>query len=131
VPYNVIIGVATTSGVSNLGETGKSRDWVEEHVAAPRREGLDILFGGHVLSWNRIRTIQITELPAADSSPYQRGRRNQQVAPSRDVTHEFITGAPGTHRAPKDGTGGSLADFSDDELIEELRRRLGRRRSTY
>lgn len=118
--------------VTNLSEQQKSRDWVEEQIAAPRREGRDILFGGRVLSWNQVKTIQIwgpsTDVPA--SSPYQRGRRNAGGhAQPKDVTHEFITGAPGVPHDRQADTRDSLADFSNDELIEELRNRLNRRRS--
>lgn len=110
-------------------ESGKSREWVEEHIAGPRREGRDILFAGRVLSWQQIRSIQVFETSPAVSSPYQRGKRNEGGYPVRkDVTHEFITGAPGSHPVPRADGNGSLADFSDDQLVEELRRRLNLRR---
>jgi hypothetical protein len=135
VSYQVRIGAeipgeTRPGAAANFAEQDRDRDWVEEHVAAPRREGRDILFAGRVLSWNQVRSIQIFETsPAASSSsPYQRGRRNdERNAFPKDVTHEFITGAPGAQRVHRADAHGSLAGFSDDQLIEELRRRLNLR----
>lgn len=129
--YKVIIRVVRGSWSEYLQESDKSRIWVEEQIAAPRREGRDILFAGKVLNWRVINTIQIFESSQPTPSPYDRGRRNsnnQYI--EKDVTHEFIAGAPGA-QAVRAEAGASLTAFSDDELIEELRRRLGQQRSKY
>jgi len=121
-------GYGGSDALAHLVEQDKTREWVEEQVATPRREGRDILFSGQVLSWKHIRAISISKTsPAPSTSPYTRRRgAPAAAAPEEDVTHEFITGAPGEPGASRPA-GRTLADFTDDQLIEELRRRLHRR----
>jgi hypothetical protein len=143
VEYTVEIGIPTKIGLGHpgqgglayLSERGKTREWVEQNIATPRREGRDILFQGVVFNWNdekkwpyKIMTINILRIAYDEPSPYARGRRNDRTQPTTvDVTHEFITGAPGEYASSRVNTSNTLADFSDEQLIEELRRRLGRR----
>ncbi|HUN31368.1 MAG TPA: hypothetical protein VMU95_05055 [Trebonia sp.] len=122
-PYR---GHAGSDALDYLVEQDKTREWVEEQVAAPRREGRDILFAGQVLSWKHIRAISISKTsPDPSTSPYTRRRGAGPTASAEDVTHEFITGAPGEPGASRPA-GRTLTEFSDDQLIEELRRRLHR-----
>lgn len=88
----------------------KEADWIEEHIAAPRREGRDIFVDGQVFSWDSIDQILITETDHTSEQllPRIRARRqrDQVVVPipdrwyvasdGRDVTEQFITGPPGT-----------------------------------
>ena len=125
--YWVRIAIPGYQGaLTERNEQGKTREWVEENIAAPRRAGKDILFQGEVLNWKyHIKSIHIYRV-SRDEGPYSQGRRRDRTQPSTvDVTHEFITGAPGEYTPGRDNASNTLADFSNDELIEELRRRLG------
>jgi hypothetical protein len=58
----------------------KEANWIEQHVAAPRREGRDVFIDGQVFSWDSIDQIHIIEteqpseqLQVADSTRVQDG----------------------------------------------------------
>jgi predicted nucleotide-binding protein len=89
----------------------KSADWIEEHIAAPRREGRDIFVDGQVFSWDSIDQIHITETDQASEQLLPqiiaRRRNSPTIVTSipdkwyvardgREATEQFITGPPGT-----------------------------------
>ena len=88
----------------------KDADWIEEHIAAPRREGRDIFIDGQVFSWDSIDQIRITETDQTSEQLLPQIRARRQSDPvwhripdrwyvardGRDVTEQFITGPPGT-----------------------------------
>jgi predicted nucleotide-binding protein len=92
----------------------KDADWIEEHIAAPRREGRDIFVDGQVFSWDSIDQIHITKTDLASDQllPQIRARRRMDrvVVPipdrwyvardGREVTEQFISGPPGTGPRP-------------------------------
>ena len=106
-PYHVKIRLQGASGF--FTEFDKDGQWIEEHIATPRRKGDDIFFDGTVLSWETIAEIRI--IFTADSSKQVRdayGYRSSQihdfdkmwieqnvVDAGDDVTSQFITGRPG------------------------------------
>jgi len=101
----------------------KDADWIEEHIAAPRREGRDIFIDGQVFSWESIDQIHITETEQASDQllPQIRARRQMDrvVTPipdrwyaardGREVTEQFISGPPGTGPRPAPGRATSFA----------------------
>ena len=87
---------------------GKSADWIEETIAAPRRQGRDIFVEGHVLSWDDIDSIRITETDQAIADQMARSaaaRTGGDVVLldrfGRDVTEQFLTGLPGSRPDPE------------------------------
>ncbi len=88
----------------------KEAGWIEEHIAAPRREGRDIFIDGQVFSWDSIDKILITETDQTSEQLLPQIRAHRQSNPGvawipdgwyvasdgRDVTEQFITGPPGT-----------------------------------
>jgi predicted nucleotide-binding protein len=88
----------------------KETDWIEAHIAAPRREGRDIFVDGQVFSWDSIDQILITETGQTSEQllPEIRARRQGKsgvawipdrwfvASDGRNVTEQFITGPPGT-----------------------------------
>jgi len=139
----------TPRGGQDAFALDKDADWIEEHIAAPRREGQDIFVGGRVLSWPDVEQICITETgqTVAQLSPEHRshGRPEDPSSDSpeewlvllggRDVTEQFITGLPGG--APRAGAGRALTyaanrkavmviyghdDEANDALFDWLRR---------
>lgn len=101
----------------------KDADWIEEHIAAPRREGRDIFIDGQVFSWESIDQIHITETEHASDQllPQIRARRQMdRVASSipdrwyvardgREATEQFINGPPGTGPRPDPGRATTFA----------------------
>jgi hypothetical protein len=101
----------------------KDADWIEEHIAAPRREGRDIFIGGQVFSWDGIDQIHITETEQTSDQilPQIRARRQMDrvVTPipdrwyvardGREVTEQFISGPPGTGPRPDPGRATTFA----------------------
>jgi hypothetical protein len=65
----------------------KEADWIEEHIAAPRREGRDIFVDGQVFSWDGIDMIRITETDQTSEQllPQIRARRQR---------HQVVTAIP-------------------------------------
>jgi len=88
----------------------KQADWIEEHIAAPRREGRDIFVDGQVFSWDSIDQILITETDQTSGQLLPQIRARRQAEPGvtwipdrwyvasdgQNVTEQFITGPPGT-----------------------------------
>jgi hypothetical protein len=88
----------------------KDQHWIEEHIAAPRRQGRDIFVDGQVLTWDSIDEIHITETDEGSEQLLPkisaRRRTGALAAPipdrwyvardGRDVTEQFITGPPAT-----------------------------------
>ena len=102
----------------------KDERWIEEQIAAPRRQGRDIFVDGQVLSWDDIDKIRITWTDETSEQliPSIRARRRSgelaaipvpdgwYVARNgRDVTEQFLTGPPGAN--PHANTG-QAADFA-------------------
>jgi hypothetical protein len=58
----------------------KQADWIEEHIAALRREGRDIFVDGQVFSWDSIDQILITE---TDQTSGQPGFQSSGCPPAR------------------------------------------------
>ena len=86
---------------------GKSADWIEENIAAPRRQGRDIFVEGQVLSWEDIDRIRITETDQDIADQIARssaaGTGGDVVLLARfghDVTEQFLTGSPGSRPDP-------------------------------
>jgi predicted nucleotide-binding protein len=88
----------------------KDSDWIEERIAAPRREGRDIFIDGQVFTWDSIDKILITETEETSEQlipqihAHRQGKRSvgwlsdrwYVASDGRDVTERFITGPPGT-----------------------------------
>lgn len=88
----------------------KNADWIEEHIAAPRRQGRDIFISGQIYSWDTIDQIHITETGEAAELLIPRLRLSKRFRSAylglpdgwavahegREVTEQFITGPPGT-----------------------------------
>jgi predicted nucleotide-binding protein len=101
----------------------KDADWIEEHIAAPRREGRDIFIDGQVFSWDSIDEIHVTETDQTSDQLLPQIRAHRQmdrvVTPlpdhwyvardGRDVTEQFISGPPGTGPHPDPGKATSFA----------------------
>jgi len=118
VPYNITI----THLAGHYVVVDKNEQWIEEHVARPRREGRDILFDGVVMSWDGIHKINITHTRATAKQSRDESERPDEpettasglVIPmpkpmwsafefaesGDDVTDRFITGAPGRRLLP-------------------------------
>jgi predicted nucleotide-binding protein len=104
----------------------KDAGWIEENIVVPRRAGRDIFVDGQVFSWESIDKILITQTdqPSRELIPLIKGRRRTDpgmalqipdrwyvVSEGRDVTEQFITGAPGANvREPA----GSASSFASD-----------------
>jgi WD40 repeat protein len=87
----------------------KDADWIETHIAAPRRRSESIFISGQTIAWAFIDEIHITETdrPSAQILPEIRAlQRTRGIATSmpdewyvacegRDVTDKFLSGAPG------------------------------------
>jgi predicted nucleotide-binding protein len=102
-PYHVKI-VSSKGAV--LVEADKNERWIEEHIAAPRRNGADILFDGAVLAWANVKTIHVVHSdesfkewrndPGNDDGFLTRDELKEAfVDIGDDVTYQFITGPPG------------------------------------
>jgi predicted nucleotide-binding protein len=88
----------------------KDAGWIEERIAAPRRQGQDIFVDGRVFAWADVEQIHITETgqTVAELVPQLRARRTEKglisatpdewfvVNGGREVSEQFITGLPGT-----------------------------------
>jgi DNA-binding beta-propeller fold protein YncE len=111
VPYHVKIR-SEDRGQNRRGALAldKDADWIEEHIAAPRRQGRDIFVDGQVFSWDSIGEIHITqtEQTSAQLVPRVRARLSDSALVTarpdewfvpdegQDVTEQFLTGPPGT-----------------------------------
>jgi TIR domain len=90
----------------------KNEEWIEEHIAGPRRQGRAILFDGRVLEWSDIWAIHIMHTAEVVKTDERRTTASGLVIPGTewdsvfdkgtDVTHRFITGAPGTQELRQD-----------------------------
>jgi predicted nucleotide-binding protein len=92
----------------------KDAAWIEEHIAAPRREGRDIFIDGRVSSWDSIDEIHITETEQTSDQllPEIRARRQRDgisvpipdrwyvARDGQEVTELLISGPPGTGPRP-------------------------------
>jgi len=92
----------------------KDADWIEEHIAGPRRVGRDIFIDGQVLSWAEVNQIHIMETSETSDQLLPKIRASRQRNPvlsvtpdrwyvtkeGRDVTDQFISGPPGTGPIP-------------------------------
>jgi predicted nucleotide-binding protein len=101
-PYH--IGVFAGGQYHTMAD--RDEDWIEEHIARPRREGRAILFHGQVFEWKQIHIIRIihtgktTKQLKLDShavwSLFHEEYGDLLVkVDGTDVTNQFITGAPG------------------------------------
>ena len=100
----------------------RSAGWIEEHIAAPRRDGRDIFVDGQVFSWDRIGQIHITqtEQTSAQLIPQVQAHLSGVITATPDkwfvandaddVTEQFLTGPPGTGLRPNPGPASTYAD---------------------
>ena len=109
-PYHVKITSEDRGQNRRALALDKDADWIEERIAAPRRQGRDIFVDGQVFSWDSIDEIHITETDQTSAQLLPPERRRQAdgrlvtVRPDkwsvpvegRDVTEQFLTGPPGT-----------------------------------
>jgi hypothetical protein len=107
----------------------KDATWIETRIAAPRRRGEPIFVSGQTIAWAFIDEIHITETDRSSEQilPEIRAlRRARGIATpvsdewyvareGRDVTDEFLSGAPGTS-SEGDASG---AVFSDSGEVAE------------
>jgi predicted nucleotide-binding protein len=109
VPYHLrITPTAWKRRRPDIVALGKSADWVEETIAAPRRQGRDIFVEGQALSWDDIDRIQITETDQAIADQIARSHAAGSGGDlvlldrfGRDVTEQFLTGPPGARPDPE------------------------------
>jgi WD40 repeat protein len=111
VPYHVWITSEDRGRRRDGLALDKDADWIEEHIATPRRQGRDIFVDGQVFSWASIGRIHITEtaessaalipqlpelpgVPEPGGPPLLPGFR--VAASGEDVTERFLTGPQGT-----------------------------------
>jgi predicted nucleotide-binding protein len=124
VPYHVRITARDPQRRSHDAlALDKDADWIEEHIAAPRREGRDIFIGGQVFSWDGIDQIHITETDQTSEQLLPQIRARRQVdrvvtaipdrwyvaRDGREVTEQFISGPPGTGPCPDPGKATTFA----------------------
>jgi predicted nucleotide-binding protein len=91
----------------------KTEEWIEEHVAGPRREGRAIVFAGKVLEWSEIYEVHITYTDRTSKEILASKPTTLRVSPlghisplwegefaddGTDVTNRFITGAIGSQQ---------------------------------
>lgn len=123
-PYHVRITSKEPQRRSNDAlALDKDAAWIEEHIAAPRREGRDIFIDGQVFSWDSIDQIHITETDQTSDQllPQIRARRQMEsvvtwipdrwyvARDGREVTEQFISGPPGTGPLPDAGKATTFA----------------------
>lgn len=99
----------------------KEAGWIEEHIAAPWREGRGIFVDGQVFSLDSIDQIHVTETAQTSDQllPQIRARRQASrvvtttpdrwyvAREGREVTEQFISGPPGT--GPRMDPGGATS----------------------
>lgn len=104
----------------------KDAAWIETRIAAPRRRGESIFINGQTIAWAFIDEIHITEtdltseqiLPQIRALRRARGIATQMsdewyvTRGGRDVTDEFISGAPGA--TSEDDTSGVASTASGE-----------------
>jgi predicted nucleotide-binding protein len=103
VPYHVRVApTALESRRPDITVLDKSAFWIEEQIAAPRRQGSDIFIDGRVISWNFIDRIRIFETDDDIKGEVFLGSAADYLERwGRDVTEEFLTGPPGTGPRPE------------------------------
>jgi hypothetical protein len=112
VPYHVIITPRDLRRrLDDVVLLDKPKSWIEAHIAEPRRRGDSIFVNGQTLAWAFIDEIHIfwTDRTADQIlSEIRTGLGGRDIAASqryvsqvgRDVTDEFLSGAPGV--SPRD-----------------------------
>ena len=102
-PYHVrITPTARKNQRPDIVTLDKSRFWILDNIAEPRRQGRDIFIEGRVISWDDIDRIQIFETDEDVKDALFLGDAAEHLERSGDdVTEEFLTGPPGTGPRPE------------------------------
>jgi predicted nucleotide-binding protein len=111
VPYHIQIQT-DAEGYGQVIVVDKDRGWIEERIAAPRRQGTAMFINGSVLSWESISEIHIFETDKTSqevilayreagygfnwSYNFRNLLSTEIDVGGHDVTDEFLTGLPGT-----------------------------------
>ncbi|MGO9976043.1 MAG: TIR domain-containing protein [Solirubrobacteraceae bacterium] len=91
----------------------KTRDWIEERILEPRRQGVAIAVAGNTLDWDDVQRVRISVSDESSDALIPRikakdraasvsvvggpGYKWRAAAGARDMTDELIVGPPGTN----------------------------------